>query len=228
MKKFLKYTGYTLLSLIALLLLYIGCAWLLSRITVKPETTTQADISIYLKTNGVHTDLVLPVKTPQKDWSEHILYKNTRSGDTTFNYVAFGWGDKGFYLETPTWSDLKASTAFKAAFGLSTSAVHATFYNSLREGERCVRLEIAQEQYQRLVAFIEKSFQTDAAGTPIVIPTEARYGKHDAFYEGKGSYSLFHTCNTWANNALKASGQKACWWTPFDKGIFYQHRKSGQ
>lgn len=228
MKKFLKYTGYTLLSLIALLLLYIGCAWILSRITVKAEQTTQADIVIYLKTNGVHTDLVLPVKTAHKDWSEDILYKNTRSGDTTFNYVAFGWGDKGFYLETPTWGDLKASTAFKAAFGLSTSAVHATFYNNLREGERCVRLMIAGEQYQRLVAFIEKSFQTDSAGTPIVIPTEARYGNNDAFYEARGSYSLFHTCNTWANNALKIAGQKACWWTPFDKGIFYQYRKSRQ
>ncbi len=225
MKKFLKYTGYTLLSLIALVLLYIGCAWALSRLTVKAEQNTQAEITIYLKTNGVHTDLVLPVKTPHKDWSEGILYKNTRSGDTTFNYVAFGWGDKGFYLETPTWSDLKVSTAFKAGFGLSTSAVHATFYNSLREGERCVRLLIAKEQYQRLVTYIENSLQIDTAGSPIVIPTKARYGKNDAFYEARGSYSLFHTCNTWANNALKVSGQKACWWTPFDTGIFYQHRK---
>lgn len=226
MKKMLKYTGYTLLSLIAIILLYIGSAWALSRLTVRAEKNTQAAITIYLKTNGVHTDLVLPVKTSDKDWSECILYKNTRSGDTSLRFVAFGWGDKGFYLETPTWSDLKASTAFKAAFGLSTSAMHATFYNNLREGERCVRLEIAKDQYQRLVTFIENSLQTDASGTPILIPTEARYGKHDAFYEARGSYSLFHTCNTWANNALKASGQKACWWTPFDKGIFYQYRNT--
>lgn len=226
MKKFLKYTGYTLLTSISLVLLYLGCAWGFSRITIKAESNTQSEITIYLKSNGVHTDIVLPVIAANKDWSQQIMYKNTRSRDTAFNYIAFGWGDKGFYLETPTWADLKARTAFKAAFGLSTTAIHATFYKTLEEGERCVSLVIAKEQYQRLITYIETSLQTDSLGNPIVIPTEARYGSNDAFYEAKGSYSLFHTCNTWTNNALKASGQKACWWTPFDKGIFYQYRKS--
>ena len=225
MKKFLKYTGYTLLAFIALILLYLGSAWALSRLTVPAERNTQPAITIYLKSNGVHTDLVLPVKTGYKDWSQGILYKNTLSADTAFNYIAFGWGDKGFYLETPTWADLKASTAFKAAFGLSKSAVHASFYNNLRENEHCVRLVIGKDQYRRLVTYIENSLQTDASGKPIVIATNVRYDSNDAFYEAKGNYNLFHTCNTWANDALKAAGQKACWWTPFDTGIFYQYRK---
>lgn len=226
MKKTLKYAGYTLLTIIALLLLYLGSAWALSRIPVRAEHNTNPEISIYLKSNGVHTDVVLPVKTSYKDWSQAIPYQHTRSGDTTLHHIAFGWGDKGFYLETPTWNDLKASTAFKAGFGLSTAAIHTTYYNHLQEGERCVKFLIAGEQYQRLVAYIESSFKIGDTGNPVVIPTEARYGDHDAFYEAGGTYSLFHTCNTWTNNALKASGQKACWWTPFDKGIFYQYRKS--
>ncbi len=87
-------------------------------------------------------DLVLPVKTHTKIGVKVSCTKNTRGGDTTFNYVAFGWGDKGFLSRNATLSpDLKVSTAFKAGFGLSTSAVHATFYNNLREGERCVRLD---------------------------------------------------------------------------------------
>jgi hypothetical protein len=49
------------------------------------------------------------------------------------------------------------------------------------------------------------------------------YGTDDAFYEAKGAYDLFNTCNTWANGALKACDQKACWWTPTDKGIFHQY-----
>lgn len=65
--------------------------------------------------------------------------------------------------------------------------------------------------------------QTDIAGTPIAVSRAKPYGDHDAFYEAKGRYSLFHTCNTWANNALKACGQKACWWTPFSTGIRYQY-----
>lgn len=224
MKKVFKYSGFTLLTFILLILLYIGCAWILSRLTVQAEPNTQPKISIYLKTNGVHTDLVLPVKTEHKDWSRTIPYTNTLTPDSAFNYIAFGWGDKGFYLETPTWGDLKASTAFKATFGLSQSAMHATYYNKLKEGKRCVKLVISREQYERLITYIEKSLQIDTTGTAMAIATRVRYGTHDAFYEAKGNYNLFHTCNTWANDGLKACGQKACWWTPFDTGIFYQYQ----
>jgi hypothetical protein len=44
------------------------------------------------------------------------------------------------------------------------------------------------------------------------------------FYNAKGRYSLFYTCNTWANQALKSANQKAALWTIFDFGIF-QHYK---
>lgn len=217
--------GLVLLGFIGFILLYLGCAWGLSRIPVRAESNASPDMTIYLYSNGVHMDVVVPVKTATIDWSQQILFSNTRGGDTTFDYIAFGWGDRGFYLETPTWADLKVSTAFKAAFGLSRTAIHATFYHQMHEGSDCIPLEISTGQYERLVQFIEGSLQHSDTGAPIVIPTEARYGKSDAFYEAKGRYSLFHTCNTWTNNALKASGQKACFWTPFDKGIFYQYRK---
>jgi uncharacterized protein (TIGR02117 family) len=226
MKKILKYTGYTLLTLLSLILLYLIGAWALSRLPVRGESAQNPDITIYILGNGVHTDVVMPVKTGYKNWSESILYKNTRANDTALQYLAIGWGDKGFYLNTPTWADLKFSTAFNAAFGLSSAAIHATFYKGpLAEGKRCVKLSIDKEQYQRLVSFIDKSLQRDSLGQPILIVTKMRYNNDDAFYEAKGSYSLFHTCNTWTNNALKASGQRACWWTPFEEGIFYACRK---
>jgi uncharacterized protein (TIGR02117 family) len=228
MRKFLKYTGYTLLAFITFLLLYVGCALAFSRLTADGEPATKPAITIYLKSNGVHADLVLPIIAGNKNWSESILYKNTRSGDTTFNLIGFGWGHKEFYLETPTWADLKASTALKASFGIGASAMHCTFYRNLKEGALCIPLVISNEQYQRLVNYIDKSLKTDSLGKPIVIPTEARYGTNDAFYEAYGRYSLFHTCNTWTNNALKAAGLKACWWTPFEYGIRYQYRRNGE
>jgi 3-dehydroquinate synthetase len=58
---------------------------------------------------------------------------------------------------------------------------------------------------------------------PQFIKTEAVYGEFDAFYEANGNYHLFHTCNTWANNGLKAAHQKAAIWTPFESGIFYHY-----
>ncbi len=100
-----------------------------------------------------------------------------------------GWGDIGFYLETPEWSDLKASVAFKAASGLSTTAIHATYYKYLKEGADCKKIMISAAQYDRLIKYITESFQHDASGNFLPIKTNANYGKTDAFYEANGSYS---------------------------------------
>ncbi len=40
-----------------------------------------------------------------------------------------------------------------------------------------------------------------------------------------GNIVYLKTCNTWTNNALKASEQRACAWTIFANGIFYQLNK---
>jgi uncharacterized protein (TIGR02117 family) len=169
--------------------------------------------------------LVLPIKNGQFDWSKEIKFSDTQLADTSrARLLALGWGDKGFYLQTPKWSDLKFSVAFRAMTGLSTTAIHATFYDTLRENESCKKIMMGNAQYTRLVNYILNSLQQDDAGHVIKIVTRANYSKADAFYEAKGRYSLFYTCNTWANKALKACGQKACLWTAFDTGIFLQYK----
>ena len=225
-KKVVKVIFRTILGFIAFVALYLLGAFVLSRIGVNKElaSSSSAGVPIYIHTNGVHTDIVVPVKNEMCDWSKEIKFENTISKDTIAKYVAFGWGDKGFYLNTPTWAQLKFSVAFKAAFALSTSAIHATFYKTIEENADCKKILISKDQYSALIAYIQKSFKTDSAGNIINIKTNANYNNEDAFYEAKGRYNLFYTCNTWANNALKACGQRACLWTPFDKGIFYQYR----
>ncbi|CAN5529573.1 TIGR02117 family protein [soil metagenome] len=224
MKKILKIILKTILGLIAFILLYLLAAFCLSRITIDKEANTKEEVAIYILTNGVHTDLVVPIRSALYDWSKEVRFANTISKDTSYNYLAMGWGDKGFYLETPEWKDLKASVAFKAAFALSTTAIHATYYKTLTEGGRCRKIMISKEQYQRLINYITGSFQKDNNGHFIHIATNAVYGKNDAFYEANGSYSMLHTCNTWANNGLKESGQKCCLWTAFDTGIFLKYK----
>ena len=204
----------------------MSTAFVCSRITIGKDAGTKDEVAIYIKTNGVHTDIVMPVRTPQIDWSREIKYANTALHDTTWQYIALGWGDKGFYLQTPNWSDLKFSVAFNAAFALSTTAMHATFYKELQENDRCHKMLISRDQYARLIDYVTKSFQHDASGHFINIKTKANYCQSDAFYEANGSYSLFHTCNTWANNALKKCGQKCCLWTIFDTGIFLKYAKN--
>jgi uncharacterized protein (TIGR02117 family) len=173
----------------------------------------------------VHTDLVMPVKTSLIDWSQQVRFDHTLANDSSYHYVGIGWGDKGFYLDTPTWADLKVSTALKAAFWLSSSAMHATFYRKaeLYPGPDCIALHITRTQYAQLIDYIQASFRHDAAGQIELIPGHS-YGRDDAFYEAHRVYSVFYTCNTWANNGLKISGQKACLWTPMERGIMNLYR----
>lgn len=93
----------------------------------------------------------------------------------------------------------------------------------MQENQHCVRIDISRDQYRRLIQYIDKTFDTDSTGLPHLIPTNAVYSGADAFYEAKGSYNLFKTCNTWTNKGLKVAGQKASLWAPFDWCIFYQY-----
>lgn len=223
MKKSIKLLLKISLGFLAFLIIYGTTAYLLSKITVEKEANTKPEVEIYILTNGVHTDIVIPTVSEQMDWSKQIRFKNTQAADSTYKFIAMGWGDKGFYLETPEWSDLKASVAFKAASGLSTTAIHATYYQTMKLGNDCKSMLISKEQYSRLITYINNSFQKDASGNCIPIKTNANYGKTDAFYEATGSYSIFKTCNTWANSALKACGQKCSFWTATDSGIFSKY-----
>ena len=220
-KKLLKYLAIFILPLVTYLLIVT----LLSFVSVNEDLVeNQQEISIYILTNGVHTDVVLPLKSEHYDWTNQLKPEHTKAKDSTYQYAALGWGDKGFYLETPTWADLKTSTALKAASGLSSTAMHVTFYKDLKESNSCKKLQISSENYNKLIAYLNKSFQTQS-GKFLKIETDAVYGKTDVFYEAKGSYSLFYTCNSWANQALKAANQKAALWTITDTGIFRHYSK---
>lgn len=213
-----------LLGILAFFVLYIIIALVLPRFSVNSkDENPKEDVAIYIKSNGVHTDIVVPIKTEYKNWTDKIKFDHIPSKDSTMQFIGIGWGDKGFYLNTPEWSDLKFSTAFNAAFYLGTSAMHATFYKQIKENENCIKINISKEEYANLVKYIEDSFQLDADGNPILIHATT-YGQNDSFYEANRKYSLFYTCNTWANNALKSADQKAAVWTPTDTGIFRHYK----
>jgi len=213
-----------LLGILAFFVLYIIIALVLPRFSVNSkDENPKEDVAIYIKSNGVHTDIVVPIKTEYKNWTDKIKFDHIPSKDSTMQFIGIGWGDKGFYLNTPEWSDLKFSTAFNAAFYLGTSAMHATFYKKIKENENCIKINISKEEYANLVKYIEDSFQLDADGNPILIHATT-YGQNDSFYEANRKYSLFYTCNTWANNALKSADQKAAVWTPTDTGIFRHYK----
>lgn len=228
-KKMLKILLVVLIAIIAFAILYFLTERILSRIAarVEPSNLPQS-VAVYIMSNGVHTDIVLPVKNELKDWSTLFPFYNIVSKDTAYAYVGIGWGDKGFYLHTPEWKDLKAPTALVAATGLGETALHVSYYKRVQEDNLCYKWMIDTLQYQALVDYIEASLDKDSGGNAIYINTNAQYTDADAFYEAKGAYNLFYSCNTWTNNALKRANMPAGIWATLDKGILshYKPKKS--
>lgn len=219
-KRILKIFKRILIGIVVFTVLYFIVGFGCSYIVVSGEKGTPKEIAIYIKTNGKHTDIVVPVCNEVIDWSKRIPFYNNISQDTVYSFLALGWGDKGFFLDMPTWDDLSFRLAFNAAFWLNSTAMHATYYKELAEDKDCRKITISKHQYERLVVFINDKFEKDPNGDFINIKTDAAYGISDAFYEAKGRYSIFYSCNTWANDALAAAGQKHCLWTFFQEPIF--------
>ena len=189
--------------------------------TGSPAVPTGSGTVLYVVTNGVHTDLVVPVRSPVLDWSVPLPYRDFGRVDSTFQYVSFGWGDQGFYLNTPTWNDLTAGTAFRALFGLGPSAMHVGYWQRAPAvGAHSRRLVVSDAQYRALVGYIRGSFQTDAAGRfqPLA---GAHYDAEDAFYVAHGRYNLLRTCNVWTNGGLRQLGVRTPVWSPFDQPILW-------
>jgi uncharacterized protein (TIGR02117 family) len=220
MKKILIITGKGFLVILAMVGLYFLTAEILSGIIINKNQDQMKEMSIYIATNGFHTDIIMPVKTEMVDWSRKIKFSDTRSKDGNQNFVAVGWGNRDFFLNIPSWAEVKLSIALRAVLGIGPSAMHAEFLKSVYEDETCRKIELSKSQYIDLVNFIESYFIKDPLGNFVNIPTLNTYGNSDAFYEAKDRFTPFFTCNTWTNSALKSAGLRSCLWTPFQSGIF--------
>ena len=199
------------LGVVLFVVLYLAATFLLSYIpTSDPAVDGSKDHIIYLHSNGVHLDIVFPrALVPEDLASQFSLSPATQ-------LVAIGWGDKGFYLDTPTWAELRASVAIRAMFLPSPTAMHVTEH--VRVSSQWSVADVDPDQLDRLWAYIRKTFKTDAAGRIEEI-ADAGYATRDRFYEAHGNYSCFKTCNTWVNTAMKRAGVRTAVWTPADFGV---------
>ena len=76
--------------------------------------SSEDGIKLYVVSNAVHADIIVPTTTSVVDWYATFGNAKFTKDVSDQSHVAFGWGDRGFFLETETWDDLKLSTAANA------------------------------------------------------------------------------------------------------------------
>ncbi len=209
--KILRYIGYILILPVSYLVISI----ILSFITVNDKATnTQKNHTIYLSSNGVHLEIIIQKQDLIPAILEGQIYNDKAQ------YFSFGWGDKNFYVETPTWGDFTLLNGLEALFFVSPSLLHVTRHSKTKK--HWVAIKVNKEQLIKINRYINNTFKLDQRNQKILL-AGLGYKKNDDFYEAMGSYTCFNTCNSWVNSALKQSSIKSCLWTPYDFGLLYIH-----
>jgi uncharacterized protein (TIGR02117 family) len=214
--RIVRWLGRIVATFVAALILYALAAIVLGYFPLNRDfQSSPGGTEVFVCSNGVHTDFVLPVRNPVVDWSRRFPAPDFPGPVGGYDHIGIGWGDLDFYRATPRWSDFRAGPALHALFGLGASALHVQYRNAPGPTERCGRLSLDDAHYRALADYIDGALLNSAAGEAAIFAGSG-YGPTDGFYTAVGRFGLIQTCNAWVGQGLKSAGLPSGIWTPFD------------
>lgn len=219
-----KWVGRAVSAVLVLPALYLIAALVGSLIPVNRGWTEPAQgTTVYIADNGIHADIVMPVKAQGLDWGSVVPTSDMAAADPNDRWIAFGSGEERVYLNTPTWWDITPRTIWSALSG-GKRVMHVEYVPSPSYTARRIRLR--PQEYRRLWAAIRADFALDEHGRPRRL-SHPGYGPSDAFYRAVGKESALRTCNTWAAKWLRLAGVKTSLWPPFVQGLVWRYPRTG-
>jgi len=214
-----KWVGRALSFLLAIPGIYLVAALIgsltpVNRGWIEPEQ----GMTVYIADNGIHADIVMPVKALGLDWAQFVPRSDVPSTD----WIAFGSGEERVYLNTPTWWNITPDTIWSALTG-GNRVMHVEYVPGPEYAVREIRLR--PEEYRRLWSAIRADFTLDQKGRPVRL-SHSGYGCCDAFYRAQGKESAVRTCNSWVARWLRLAGVKTSLWPPFANGLTWRYRRT--
>ena len=211
--------------ILGLPILYLIAALVGSIIPVnRGWSEARSGTTIYLAGNGIHADIVMPVRAQGLDWAPLMPKTDFAAVPGNPKWIAFGSGEEHVYLDTPRWRDIRLSTIWSALAG-GRRVMHVEYVPDPHYALREIRLR--PEEYRRLWSSIRAELELDRSARPQRIPHRG-YGCCDAFYRTTGKASAFRTCNSWVADRLRLAGVKTAIWPPFVQGLLWRYREAGQ
>lgn len=184
--------------------------------------TDSASRHILVLKNPIHTDIAIPIDAGVRERFRFLAGAGIPIDDPAVRYIVFGRGGRAFYIETPTWSDLKMVPVLKA-LTLDRSVMHVDVAVAIPESHPDVmKLDIGDAGFNALIDTIDASFARNGAG-PLPI-SGASYTDHDGFYEANGPFNALLGCNTWTAAALRSAGLRTGMWNPLPVSLWISMR----
>ena len=198
--------------------LYFAAGWVGSSVPVNrdfaPSEASDA-VTVIVATNGVHTTIAMPLRTADMDWSRIFPPSDTAAPYRPYTHVAVSWGEKAVFLDTPTWADLSPLTVARIVGLGGESLYHVEFWVRPAPSPDFRPLRISREQYRALVRAVLRDLPPPGATRRAY----RGYADHDVFYDSRGSYTVYATCNEWIGQSLRLAGIRTGAWTPFPGGV---------
>ncbi|NJP09016.1 MAG: TIGR02117 family protein [Leptolyngbyaceae cyanobacterium RU_5_1] len=218
--------GYPVLGLVA------GVALLaIAALTPRKWSFSQTEpceFTVYVSGDEFHTNFFVPVETSVYDWGDHLnLDGIAGSSSKDYRYLQFGWGDRIFYMETPSWDQVSPTNALRSLFFWQNASAmfvkgHSSVPHFPNETLKCIRL--SKTDYLALMNFIDTSFQADKQGHKQRIGSGQ--DQQSGFYAAHGYYSAIKTCNSWTADGLRAANINTPLWAGLAAPIMY-HLRNG-
>lgn len=198
--------------------LYFAAGWVGSSVPVNRDFVSSDApdaVTVIVTTNGVHTTIAMPLNGPDMDWSDTFPTTDTADPFRPYTHVAVSWGEKAVFLNTPTWADLSPLTVLRIVGLGGEPLYHVEFWVRPAPSPDFRPLRISREQYRRLVRAIVRDLPPPGPGRRAY----GGYAEHDVFYDARGSYTAYATCNEWIGETLRMAGIRTGAWTPFPGGV---------
>lgn len=171
---------------------------------------------IFVISSDIHTDLVFRLTPQLADRFAFMAADGLNPAQSGAEYLIIGWGGRSFYLQTPSWADLKPMPVIKA-LTIDRSVMHVELTGPLDLNHPSVLpITLDQISYDNLLRAVLADFHVEPNASPKVI-FGAQYGPYDLFYEAKGWFNALVGCNIWTAHMLRQAGLRTGWWTPLPK-----------
>ena len=158
-----------------------------------PPAAGEVPRTVYVINHGaLHTGLAVKRSDiPRGVWPAQRDYAGRK-------YLEVGWGDDDGYRKP-----LTSGIALKALAGSKRTVLLADGFSTLGaklENPKIsiVAVDLSTKGFARLCQHVDQTYALDQTGRPI------RLGQ--GWYRARGTYSAFHTCNTWVADALRQAG----------------------
>jgi uncharacterized protein (TIGR02117 family) len=181
------------------------------------NTPAGRSYEIGLIAGPIHYDFLLPLDADTRARFVFTGKGGVRVDHPDAAWLVIGWGARAFYTTAGSYRDVRAGAVLRGIFG-DDAVVRVDVAGPLENAPDIQFIAMSEAQYAAFLTHILAAFKRGDDGEAIHLPG-THFSQTDAFFEARGRFSVFRTCNAWVGESLRAAGLGFGLWTPTPQAI---------